>query len=102
MVGVQKRSLFAIALLLIVTLGFYSIYWAVKTKEELCRMGAIIPTAWLLIIPIAHFYFWYKYADAFTTYVKKGSDPIGYFFLMGFLPVVGMFIVQSELNKLAD
>ncbi len=101
LVTIQKRDLFTVALLMLFTLGIYFIYWAVKTKGELCSMGADIPTAWLLIIPVVNFYFWYKYADAFTTFVKKGSDPIGYFLLMAFIPFAGVFVVQSELNKLA-
>ncbi len=98
-IGVQKRDLWMIALLMLVTFGLYFIYWAVKTKRELCYMGAAIPTSWLLIIPFANFYFWYKYADAFTTFVKKGSDPMGYFILMVLIPIVGIFIIQFELNK---
>ena len=97
--SVQKRELWVMALLMLVTFGFYFIYWAVTTKRELYRLGADIPTAWLLIIPIAHFYFWYRYADAFTTYIKKGADPIGYFLLMALMPIVGIFVIQYELNK---
>jgi len=98
-VGIQKRDLFVVILLLVVTLGLYFIYWGVKTKGELCRMGAKIPTAWLLIVPFAYFYFWYKYAEAFTIFVKKGSDPMGYFLLMALLPWVGIVLLQSEFNK---
>jgi hypothetical protein len=98
----QKRDLFVVILLLVVTLGLYFIYWGVKTKGELCRMGAEIPTAWFLIIPFAHFYFWYKYAEAFTAFIKKGSDPVIYFLLMALVPWVGVIILQSEFNKIAQ
>jgi hypothetical protein len=99
--GVQRRDLVLMALLLVVTLGFYFIYWAVKTKHELCRMGAVIPTSWLVIIPVVNFYFWYKYVVAFTTFVKRGSDPIVYFLLMILLPIIGIFVIQNEFNKIA-
>jgi hypothetical protein len=98
----QKRNLFAMAGLLIITLGFYFIYWAVVTKRALRCRGADMPTAWLLIIPLVHFYFWFRFAKAFTAIIKHGNDYIGYFLLMALLPHVGMFVIQHELNQIAD
>lgn len=98
----QHRDLIIMVFLLICTLGFYFLYWSVVTKRELCERGADIPTAWLLIIPFANFYFWYKYAQGFAKHVLYADEnsAIGYFLLMVLLPPVGMLIYQSEFNKL--
>jgi hypothetical protein len=101
--AIQRRDMLFIALMLLVTCGFYYIYWAVKTKNEINSLGGHIPTAWLAIIPFANFYFWYKYAQDFVRYVLKGeqSSVISYFLLIAVLPIVGIFIIQSHLNELA-
>jgi hypothetical protein len=94
----KERSLLGMFFLLIITFGFYWLYWSVKTKNEINCLGARIPTAFLVIIPFANFYFWYRYSQAFVTFVKKDSDPIAYFLLMSLLPVIGIFLVQDGLN----
>jgi ABC-type transport system involved in cytochrome c biogenesis permease subunit len=95
-----KRSLVMIYILSILTFGIYLVYWFVKTKNELNGMGARIPTAWLLIIPIANIYWLYKYAEGFAKVTKKEST-ILWFLLFLFVGIVVPAIVQSELNKLA-
>ena len=58
-------------------------------------------TTILLIIPIVHFYWFYKYAEAFSKYVKKDENTILWFVLgVVFWPVL-LIIAQSELNKIA-
>ena len=94
----QKRSLLSMFLLSIITLGFYHIYWLVKTKGELNTKGANLPTAWLLIIPFANIYFFWVYAEAFAKYVKRDDNGLVYFLLILFLPFISMFILQNYLN----
>ena len=96
----EKRSLVKIYVLGILTLGIYFIYWFIKTKDEMNAMGAQIPTAWLLIIPIANIYWIYKYAEGFAKIAKKEST-ILWFLLFWLVGIVTPAIVQSELNKLA-
>ncbi|MDE3059103.1 MAG: DUF4234 domain-containing protein, partial [Bacteroidota bacterium] len=52
----KKRKPIAVFFLPFITLGIYSIVWYVSTKTEMKQRGADIPTAWLLIIPIADLY----------------------------------------------
>ena len=89
-------------LLSIITLGIYGIYWQVKTKEELKSLGADIPTAWLLIIPIANIYWTYKYADGYSTKLKKDNNGVLWFLVFYFIGIITPAIVQTDLNKLAD
>ncbi|MBN2198652.1 MAG: DUF4234 domain-containing protein [Candidatus Aminicenantes bacterium] len=101
MVAITKRDVLVVYLLGIVTLGIYFIVWMVKTKTEMNSLGAQIPTAWLIIVPIANIYWLYKYAEAFSLYVKKDNNTVMWFLLFWFIGVIMPAIVQSELNKLA-
>jgi hypothetical protein len=94
-----KRNPFVVFLLVLLTCGIYGIVWYVKTKGEMVKLGAEIPTAWLLIVPIANLYWLWKWSKG----VEKvcGFSGIGAFLLCWFLGAIGMVIVQSQLNKAA-
>jgi hypothetical protein len=98
---IKKRNILAVYLFAIITLGIYLIYWLVQTKKEMNSLGASIPTAWLLIIPIANLYWMWKYCEGFAVYVKKDNNTILWFLLYFFVGIIMPAIIQSELNKLA-
>jgi len=102
MVEIKRRNPALVIIFAIITFGIYGIYWAVKTKHEISSLGAEIPTAWLLIVPIANWYWYYKYAEGFSNYVKKDNNAILWFLLLFFVAPVAMIIFQVELNKLAE
>lgn len=97
----KKRSLPAVFILPFVTFGVYGIVWAVKTKNEMNSLGAEIPTAWLLIVPIANIYWYYKYAEGVERITGAKISTVTAFLLELFLGVIGNTILQSEFNKLA-
>jgi len=97
---VKCRSILMVYLLSILTFGIYYLYWAVQTKEEMNCLGANIPTGWLLIIPIANLYWWYKYCDAFAKFVSKDNNGVLYFIIFIILPIIIPAIVQSGLNEI--
>jgi hypothetical protein len=100
--NIKRRSPVAVVIFSIITLGIYLIYWIVATKEEMKSLGAEIPSAWLLIVPIGNMYLLYKYCEGFSDHVKK--DKMGVVWtLLAFscFPAV-LVIIQVELNKLAD
>lgn len=66
------------------------------------RLGAEIPTGFLLIIPIANLYWMYKYTDALGEYVKKDGNGIMYFIVSIFLPIIIPAIAQSGINELVE
>ncbi|MBM3296802.1 MAG: DUF4234 domain-containing protein [Candidatus Aminicenantes bacterium] len=101
MAAITRRDVLVVYILSIVTFGIYFIVWMVKTKTEMNSLGAQIPTAWLLIVPIANIYWLYKYAEAFSTQVKKDNNTVMWFLLFWFIGIIMPAIVQSELNKLA-
>ena len=94
-----KRSVVAVVLLSIVTFGIYAIVWMVKTKGEMVKCGAEIPTAWLLIVPIASIYWSWKFAGGVEHVTRGKQSQVIAFILMFVLGVIGMAIIQAELNK---
>jgi len=98
---VKHRNIFLVYLFSIITFGIYAIYWMVSTKNEMNKLGAKIPTAWLLIVPIANIYWTYKYCEGFAEHVKKDNNGILWFILYILVGIIMPAIVQSELNKLA-
>lgn len=98
---VKNRNIVLVYLFSIITFGIYMVYWLVSTKNEMNSLGAKIPTAWLLIVPIANLYWVYKYCEGFAQKVKKDNNTLLWFILYIVVGIIMPAIVQSELNKLA-
>ena len=73
---VKHRNVFLVYLFSIITFGIYAIYWSVSTKNEINTLGAQIPTAWLIIVPIANIYWAYKYCEGFAQNVKNRQESV--------------------------
>lgn len=104
-VAFEQRNLWLMLFLLIVTCGFYYLYWLYKTKNEINSVGGKIPTLWLAIIPFANIYFDYRYAQDFVKYIRHSEetiDAIVYFLLLIFLPGISAFVIQYQLNKYSE
>lgn len=98
----KNRSPLAVVLLTLVTFGIYGIYWQVSTKIEMVEKGADIPTAWLIIIPVANLYWAYKYCMGVEKVSNGKMSGVMALVLMLVLGVVGMAIIQDTFNKLGD
>ena len=96
----KQRNPIAVFLLGLVTCGIYSLYWAVKTKGEMNKMGEQIPTAWILLIPIigAVWWFW-KYSEGVGRITKENPSGIMAFILLFLLGSIGQAIIQDFFNK---
>lgn len=97
----KKRSVGGVVVLSIITLGIYAIYWMVATKGEMNSQGANIPTAWLIIVPIANIWWTWKYAEGVERVTSGGLSAGVAFLLLWLLGLIGMAIVQSAFNKVA-
>ena len=97
----KHRNPIAVFFLSLITFGIYGLVWYVKTKNEMNRLGAKIPTAWLIIIPIISIYWMWKYSEG-VDQVTKGemSAPIA-FILLFLLGNIGMAVIQLDFNKLS-
>ena len=100
-ISIKNRNVFLVYLFGIITFGIYFVYWYFSTRREMNGLGAQIPTAWLLIVPIVNIYWGYKYCEGFSRTVKKDDKLILWFVLFLLVGIVMPGIVQSELNKKA-
>ena len=98
----NQRSVAAVVILSCITFGIYAIVWYVKTKDEMVKEGADIPTAWLMIVPIASIYWMWKWAGGVEHVTKGKSGQAVNFLLVFLLGVIGIAIMQSTLNKEID
>jgi hypothetical protein len=96
-----QRSPVTVVLLTIVTCGIYGIIWYVQTKEEMIARGADIPTAWLLIVPIANWYWLWKYSEGVQLVTKGEMSATTTFLLMLFCGIVGIPMTVAAFNKVA-
>lgn len=97
----KHRNIFAIYIFSLITFGIYSIVWFVKTKNEMNEAGAKIPTAWLIIIPIANLYWMYRYCEGYATVAKKDNNAILWFIVALIAGWIIPAIFQSTFNRLA-
>jgi len=98
----SKRSVVAVLLLTLVTLGIYAIVWFVKTKREMVTHGAEIPTAWLLIVPIVSIWWMWKWSGGVEHITRGKQSQTIAFILVFLLGIIGMMIVQVAFNKAVD
>ena len=99
---VKKRNCILVVLLSIVTCGLYTLYWMVSTKREMVDLGADIPTAWLIIIPIADVYFTWKHSKGVENISDGSMSGVLVFILWIVFFPAAVFITQTELNKHAS
>ena len=98
----KNRSIAAVLLLPLVTFGIYSIYWFVSTKNEMNKLGAGIPTAWLIIIPFVNIYWMYKYCEGADKVTGGKMSTVLSFILLFILGWIGGAFIQAEFNKLGE
>jgi hypothetical protein len=98
----DKRSPAAVVILTFVTLGIYSLIWFYKTKQEMVKQGADIPTCWLWFIPIADLYWCWKWSGGVEHVTRGKQQQAIAFLLVLLLPIISMAIIQSWLNQAID
>ncbi len=97
----RKQNPLAVFLLSIITFGIYGIFWLARTRGEMVRKGADIPTTWLIIVPIVQLWYYWKWS-AGVNFVTKKLDAILVFILILLLGSIGFAIVQDSFNSVAD
>lgn len=97
----RKQNPLAVFLLSIITFGIYGIFWLARTRGEMVRKGAEIPTTWLIIIPIVQLWYYWKWS-AGVNFVTKKLDAILVFILILLLGSIGFAIVQDSFNSVGE
>jgi hypothetical protein len=95
----KQRNIAAVLFLTLFTFGIYGIVWAVKTKNEMNKLGAQIPTAWLIIIPLVNIWWMWKYSEGVEKVTGGKLSTVMAFVLWFLLGIIGMMIIQYEFNK---
>jgi hypothetical protein len=94
-----NRSPVLVIILSLITCGFYYIYWLVNTKGEMNKLGAEIPTAWLLIIPFVNIYWLWRWSQGVEKITKGALTAVPVFLLCWLVAIVAGPIIQSYFNK---
>jgi hypothetical protein len=94
----SQLSLGKFFLLTCVTFGIYPLFWLARTKDEMNRLGADVPGAWMLFVPIANLLFLWKYAGGAAHVTRGETSQFGAFALMLMLGPIGMMLLQSKYN----
>lgn len=97
----KVRKSLVVPLLVVITFGIYGIVWYVKTKNELVKSGGDVPTAWLMIIPIAHLYWDWKYYNA-AGVVTSGKVKAGVLFSIVLVGQVADAAISIYYNSQGD
>ena len=103
---IKRRNMAKQVLLMIITVGIYSIYWFYVTSKEIIEYKKLDGSAglWtvLSIIPWIQYYAYYKQGEAVEALTDGGTNRWIIFILwVVFLPAA-WFITQTELNKRAS
>src|SRR5436190_12332012 len=98
-----RRSVGHVVLLCMFTAGIYTLLWLLSTKEDMNRNGdENLPTAWLLLVPIANIWWLWEWAGAIARYTQ-GRQPQGTAFWCTFLlHPVGVALTQQAINFTLD
>jgi Domain of unknown function (DUF4234) len=104
--SIKYRSMGKQIGLMIITLGFYSVYWFLMTARELqylAQDGEASPELWtvFLFIPFVNFYSYYKYSQLYDRWNQGRYEVWLVFVLWIFFSPAVWFLVQSDLNKVA-
>ena len=75
------------------------IYWYISVAAEMKAKGAEIPHWILIFIPVASWYYMWKFCVGVAKVTNNAFSAGTSFLLMFFLSVLGMAIVQSKLNE---
>ena len=104
---IKRRNMWVQALLFIITLTIYGIYWFYVTLEELHRAngeqdsGGCLWTI-LYIIPIANLFAYWRHSQEYDKFISGKYPGIAIFILwLVFAPAV-WFLVQRDLNAAAE
>ena len=98
---VQERNPIMVLILTLCTFGIYGIYWVITTKNEMNELGAEIPTAWLILVPIVNIWWMYKYCEGWEQVTKSETSALMVFIVYIVFAPIAIWIVQDNLNKIA-
>lgn len=97
----RYRSGLAVVVLSLASALAFCVVWLVQTRRDMVRLGARIPSPWLLATPITALYFAWCWAEG-ARHVTAGRISTLRAFLSLCTGPLGMASMQSTFNALSD
>ena len=98
----RQQSPISVFLLTLVTFGIYGIFWLARTRGEMVRMGADIPTTFLIIVPLANIWYMWKWSKGVEHVTGGKMQGVIAFLLQWLLGAIGDAIIQDSFNKVGS
>jgi hypothetical protein len=96
---VQRRNSWGLLALSILSVGAFAIAWLCVTRVEMNRLGARIPSPWLLVLPVTAIYWAWRWADGVRHVTARRTSRTTAFVLV-LLGPPGQALVQASFNRL--
>jgi len=98
----RQQNPLSVFLLSLVTFGIYPLFWLARTRGEMVRKGADIPTTFLIIIPLANLYYIWKWSQGVEHVTNGKMQWFVALLLEMLLGYIGMAVIQDIFNKVGD
>ena len=98
----RRRSGLAVLVLSLASALAFCVVWLVQTRRDMVRLGARIPTPWLLVTPITALYFAWCWAEGARHVTAGRIATTSAFFSLCLLGPLGMARLQRTFNALSD
>lgn len=94
------KALLPLSILFLIGMG-YQLFWQITTAKVLrAETEERIPPAILLVIPLANYWWIWRYSKAAEAYTKEKVSTILSFVLIAMIGSIGMGILQDIYNKM--
>lgn len=98
----KKQSPLSVFVLIFLTFGIYGIVWLARTRGEMVRRGADIPTTFFVILPILNIYYLWKWSQGVEMVTNGKMAWFVAFLLQWFLSGIGSAIIQDSFNGVGE
>ncbi len=98
----RRRSGWAVLALSIASAGGFAIAWMCQTRADMIRLGARIPSPWLLATPITALYFVWCWAEGVRQVTAGRITTLRAYLAICLLGPIGMAHLQLRFNALSD
>ncbi|HEU0030788.1 MAG TPA: hypothetical protein VFQ53_09145 [Kofleriaceae bacterium] len=95
----QPRSPWGMAARIALSAGAFAIAWLCETRREMNRLGARIPSPWLLVVPVTAVYWAWCWAEGVQHVTGRRTSAARAFALLWLGPI-GLVRVQCAFNRL--
>ena len=99
---VRYRSGLAVLVLSLASALAFAVVWLCQTRREMNRLGARIPTPWLLVTPPSALYFAWCWAEGARHVTAGRISTVRAFLSLCLLGPFGMARMQTTFNALSD